>query len=268
MRGSSSASAPFVKRRPDAPEGFYATEAAGLAWLHEATLAGGVPTADVLEVGRHHIELRRLRPGSASPAAAEEFGRRLAVTHAAGAPFHGAAPPGAGGLGWIGPLPMPVHDTPPDTALPWGTFFATERLMPYLRLARDRGAVNADGVTAVERVCDRLAAGDADLTGPPEPVSRLHGDLWSGNIVWTPDGAVLIDPAAHGGHRESDLAMLALFGAPYLDRVLAAYDETHPLAPDWQRRIGVHQLFPLLVHAALFGSGYGSEAVDVARRLR
>ena len=84
--------------------------------------------------------------------------------------------------------------------------------------------------------------------------------------MWTPTGAVLIDPAAHGGHRESDLAMLALFGAPYLDRVLAGYDEASPLAAGWRQRVGLHQLFPLLVHAVLFGSGYGGEAVEVARR--
>jgi fructosamine-3-kinase len=267
-RGEPPAAVPFVKRRPDAPEGFFATEAAGLAWLREAVPAGGVPVVEVLEAGRHHLTLRRLHPGAASPAAAEDFGRRLAVTHAAGAPFHGAAAPGAGGRGWIGPLPMPVHDAPPDGDRRWGPFFAAERLEPYLGRARDRGALDADGAAAVGRVCDGLAAGDPDLTGPEEPVARLHGDLWSGNVVWTPDGAVLVDPAAHGGHRESDLAMLALFGAPYLDRALAAYQEVRPLAAGWRRRVGVHQLFPLLVHAALFGAGYGREAADVARRLR
>jgi fructosamine-3-kinase len=148
----------------------------------------------------------------------------------------------------------------------WGTFFARRRIAPYVRLARDRNAIDDAGAALIDRICDRLAGGDTDLTGPAEPVARLHGDLWSGNVMWTPDGAVLIDPAAHGGHRESDLAMLALFGAPYLERAVAAYQEVNPLAPGWQRRVGVHQLFPLTVHAALFGSGYGAEAVDVARR--
>ena len=74
-----------------------------------------------------------------------------------------------------------------------------------------------------ERVCSRLEAGEYDdLSDEP---CRIHGDLWSGNVVWARDGVHLIDPAAHGGHRETDLAMLGLFGLPHLERVLRAYDE-------------------------------------------
>ena len=76
---------------------------------------------------------------------------------------------------------------------------------------------------------------------------------------------VLIDPAGHGGHRETDLAMLHLFGCPHLDRVVAAYEEASPLADDWRGRIGLHQLFPLLVHAVLFGRGFAEQAVAAAR---
>jgi fructosamine-3-kinase len=106
-----------------------------------------------------------------------------------------------------------------------------------------------------------------DLAGPPEPPARLHGDLWSGNVLWAADGrAWIIDPAAHGGHRETDLAMLALFGLPHLDRVLAAYDASWPLAAGWEERVPLHQLHPLLVHAVLFGGGYGAQAVAAAAR--
>ena len=74
-----------------------------------------------------------------------------------------------------------------------------------------------------------------------------------------------MDPAAHGGHRETDLAMLALFGAPHLDTVLAAYDEAFPLADGWRERVALHQVFPLLVHAVLFGRGYAARAAAAAR---
>jgi fructosamine-3-kinase len=77
----------------------------------------------------------------------------------------------------------------------------------------------------------------------------------------------VVDPAAGGGHRESDLAMLALFGCPHLARVLDAYDEAAPLADGWEDRVALHQLHPLLVHACLFGSGYGARAGDAARSL-
>ncbi|WP_222843895.1 fructosamine kinase family protein [Cellulosimicrobium sp. CUA-896] len=113
---------------------------------------------------------------------------------------------------------------------------------------------------------DRLA----DLARPAldDAPARLHGDLWSGNVLWTsaepaprdePDPGiegVLIDPAAHGGHREADLAMLALFGAPHLEELLAGYAEQHPLARGWRHRVALHQVYPLAVHAVLFGGSY------------
>ena len=105
-----------------------------------------------------------------------------------------------------------------------------------------------------------------EVAGDPEPPARLHGDLWSGNLVWGTDGQVwVIDPAAHGGHRETDLAMLALFGAPHLQRIVDAYDEAAPLADGWRERVALHQLHPLLVHAVLFGGSYGARAAAAAR---
>jgi fructosamine-3-kinase len=102
---------------------------------------------------------------------------------------------------------------------------------------------------------------------PAEPPARLHGDLWNGNVLWGADGgARVIDPAAYCGHREVDLAMLALFGLPQLERLVDAYQEVHPLADGWEDRLALHQLFPLLVHAALFGQGYGARAATLAAR--
>jgi fructosamine-3-kinase len=130
-------------------------------------------------------------------------------------------------------------------------------------MGRDRGELDASDAAVLDRLADTVAAGRFDTD---EPSARLHGDLWSGNLMWTADGAVLIDPAAHGGHREADLAMLHLFGAPHLERVVAAYDEAAPLAEGWRERVRLHQLHPLLVHAVLFGGSYGPQAVAVAGR--
>ncbi|WP_281369054.1 fructosamine kinase family protein [Nocardioides ungokensis] len=152
-----------------------------------------------------------------------------------------------------------MPNKPADT---WAEFYATRRVLPYLKLARDRGAIDDGDARAVEAVVARLPG-----LVPEEPPARLHGDLWNGNVLWGVDGrAHVIDPAAHGGHRETDLAMLALFGLPNLPRVLDAYAEAAPLADGWQERVGLHQLFPLLVHACLFGGGYGPRAADAARR--
>lgn len=250
---------PFVKSRPGAPEGFFAVEAAGLRWLAAAERSGGVPVPPVLEVGPDRIVLPRLEQVDPAPAAAEVFGRRLAATHAAGAAHHGAPPQGWDGDGWVGTAPLPHARTAPEG---WGAFFARCRVAPHLAAARAAGAVDDDDARVLERLCEQLADGAWDDDRPP---ARLHGDLWGGNVLWTARGVVLVDPAAHGGHPETDLAMLALFGLPHLDSVLAAYDEAAPLADGWQRRVPLHQVHPLLVHAQLFGGSYGAAAGRAAR---
>ena len=149
------------------------------------------------------------------------------------------------------PLPMPAghHDS-------WGEFLAQRRLRPLTARLRRVGTADQATLTALENLSDHLERGALDDDDSP---ARLHGDLWSGNVVWTAQGATLIDPAAHGGHRETDLAMLALFGLPFLDEVLAGYQEVHPLRPGWQRRAGLHQVYPVGVHALLFGGGYAGQ---------
>lgn len=185
------------------------------------------------------------------------------MLHSAGAPSFGAAPPGAPAHGWIGDLPM-QYASHPDFA----TFWALARIAPTARAAARSGGISAAGHSEVAAFCDELVAGGVDV-GPPCPPARLHGDLWSGNVLWAADGRVwLIDPAAHGGHPHSDLAMLVLFGAPHLDTILAAYRETAAAPADWSVRLALHQLWPLLVHAALFGPSYGAQALAALRAAR
>ena len=248
----------FTKRRTDAPPGFFAVEAAGLAWLAEAATQGGAAVLEPLEVAEDRIVLPRVREVRPTPAAAEELGRRLARTHASGAPSFGAPPRGWDGDGFIGPIALPHVPAPT-----WGEFYAVARLQPFARAARDRGSLSAEAAAAVDRVCDRLHAGEWDDDRPP---ARLHGDLWNGNVMWTGDGAVLVDPAAHGGHAETDLAMLVLFGLPHLAHLLVGYEEVSPHVPGREDRVALHQLYPLLVHAVLFGGGYGARAGAAARR--
>jgi fructosamine-3-kinase len=126
-------------------------------------------------------------------------------------------------------------------------------------MAFDRGVFTARDVRLVE-------AAVARIEDPGEPPSRIHGDLWSGNLHWSRGRAWLIDPAAHGGHRETDLAMLALFGTPHLDRIVAAYDEATPLKDGWRERIPLHQLHPLLVHCVLYGAAYREQALRACGR--
>jgi fructosamine-3-kinase len=242
----------LVKTLPHAPEGFFPAEARGLRWLRE--VEGGVAVPDVLGVDEECLVLRWVEPGRSTVDAAAAFGRALAITHDAGAPAYGA-PPGSGEEAFIGKLPLPQRPAPS-----WAEFYAVRRVLPYLKVARDRAAVSGSEAAVIERLVGRLPTLLVE-----EPPSRLHGDLWNGNVLWGADGRVsVVDPAAYGGHREADLAMLALFGLPNLARVLDAYEEVHPLADGWRDRVALHQIFPLLVHACLFGSGYGARAAQAA----
>jgi fructosamine-3-kinase len=253
----------FVKTRADAAPGEYATEAAGLRWLAEPGVIELPGVIAVEEGDPSFLALEWIDEGSLDRAGEEALGRGLAALHTAGAPAHGAPPPGAPAAdGAVTPLRIGELELPNDPAPDWPSFYAQRRLEPLVRLSSQRGALSAASRTAVERVCERIG----DLAGPPEPPARLHGDLWGGNVLAGADGrARLIDPAAYGGHREIDLAMLRLFGTPSA-RVFAAYEEAAPLADGHEERVELWQLFPLLVHAALFGGHYGAAAERAARR--
>ncbi|MFE6286330.1 fructosamine kinase family protein [Streptomyces sp. NPDC057877] len=242
-----------VVKRGESP-GAVRAEATGLAWL---AAAGAVRVPAVRGRDEDWLVTERVVTGTPDRDAAVAFGRDLAALHAAGAPAFGAGPPGGHEDAYIGAAPM--RNVPEADWPPW---YAEHRVLPYLRRAVDSGTMRPGEAGVVEEVCARLP----ELAGPPEPPARLHGDLWNGNVLWAADGRVrLIDPAAHGGHRETDLAMLSLFGCPHLDLVLAGYQEARPLADGWRRRTALHQLFPLLVHAVLFGRGYALQTLATAR---
>ncbi|MDN5894622.1 MAG: fructosamine kinase family protein [Nocardioides sp.] len=239
----------LMKTHLNPPAGFFEAEARGLRWL---AVEGGVLVPEVLAVDADCLIIEFVETGKQTPDSAIAFGRALATTHSSGVETFGAESDG-----FIGRLPM-RNTTKPS----WPEFYATQRVLPYLKLARDREAISAQDAALVEGLIGRLP----DLI-PEEPPARLHGDLWNGNLLWGTDGAVhVIDAAAYAGHREVDLAMLSLFGMPHLPRALEAYDEAHPLAEGWEDRLGIHQLFPLLVHACMFGGGYGARAATVAGR--
>jgi fructosamine-3-kinase len=241
-----------------APEGFFAAEALGLAWLGLAEDSGGVAVARVLEVGAHFIELEQVLPAPATGEGVEDFGRALARTHAAGASAFGAPPPGWDGPAWIG---RQAQDNRPESS--WGRFYAEQRVRPFVHAAVRAGHLDTKAGHRLDQLCDVIARGDFDDGRPP---ARIHGDLWAGNVLHSAQGVVLIDPAAHGGHGLTDVAMLALFGAPGLERALASYAEAAGLQTDWRELLGLHQLHPLAVHAVSHGPAYGRALVDAALR--
>ncbi|QER88031.1 fructosamine kinase family protein [Streptomyces tendae] len=248
-----------VSRRPDLVLHF-ASPASPADYLRlplHTMETGSLGTRNALALEGGWLVLDRVAEGRPGREAAVRFGRDLAGLHTTGAPAFGTPPPGGPVEAFIGPAPM--RNVTGDF---WPGWYAEHRVLPYLRRAVDEGTVTPGEAASVERVCERLP----ELAGPAEPPARLHGDLWNGNVLWGADGRVrVIDPAAHGGHRETDLAMLELFGCPLLDAVLDGYEDVAPLAEGRRARVGVHQLFPLLVHAVLFGRGYAEQALDAAR---
>jgi len=250
----------FAKTHPAAPRHFFTTEATGLEWLRAA---GAVAIPEVLAVSDdtpNHLVLEWIersesgvdRMGGAARAThgegrptrttEPELGVALATLHQAGAPSFGREDrrtTGSRGL-------------PNEPCTTWAEFYATNRLLPLAKLARDARALADATISALERVAGRLS----QFGGADEAPARLHGDLWAGNRLVDADGhSWLIDPAAHGGHREFDLAMMRLFGG-FTEACFAAYDEVFPLATGWPERVALHQIAPLVVHAIKFGGGY------------
>lgn len=251
----------FAKTHRDPPPGFFTTEAWGLAWLRDArsvrvpdvlAVSDGAPSGDEeSNLDPPGLALEWVDESRATTSTEAELGRELAALHRAGAPRFGREDrrtTGSRGL-------------PNEPCETWEEFYATQRLIPLARLARDAGALPDRTIAQLEWVAGHLA----DVGGPSEPPARLHGDLWAGNRLVARDGSSwLIDPASHGGHREFDLAMMRLFGG-FGAGCFAAYAEEFPLPDGWEDRIALHQLAPLAVHAIKFGGGY-VEATTAALR--
>lgn len=241
-----------------------AHEVAGLRWLAD-TPSDAVAIIPLLDVGPTWLVEPRLVETRPTADDARAFGAALAHTHAAGAPGLGAAPPGAPpGDGWIGRARLPLLGEA-GSHLPWGDYYSQYRIRPYMD-----AAFSAEQRQTIVRFCELLESGALDHPEPAlvrAPAARLHGDLWNGNVLWTPRGATLIDPAAQGGHAEDDLGALSLFGAPFLEEILDAYNAVSPLAPGWQGRLPLHQMHLLMVHAQVFGGTYLNQTAEVAAQI-
>ena len=231
----------FAKTSAAVPPQHFTTEAAGLAWIRGASELC-VPQLVAVSDTPPFLVLEWIEGEGAVAETEASLGRGLAALHHAGAASFGRTDRRSTGS----------RGLPNEPCATWAEFYATQRLLPLISLARDSQALPDRTLRGLETIAWQLG----ELGGDPEPPARLHGDLWAGNrLVGRGGRNWLIDPAAHGGHREFDLAMMRLFGGFGPD-VFAAYAETHPLAAGWQDRVALHQLAPLVIHAVKFGGSY------------
>ncbi|KAB1644896.1 fructosamine kinase family protein [Gulosibacter chungangensis] len=257
------------KKSPGNPRG----EAAGLRWLAAGEARGGAHVAEVISVTDRVLEIEYLPSTRPTAEAARAFGGALAVTHAAGASWWGCPPDGWVGGANVGNSRTPLVLDEAQAAASWGEFYARSRILEFADRLRESGSITTAEYGVFAELAERLRAGDFDV---PQPslvraagfeVARVHGDMWSGNVLYDggATGASLIDPMAHGGHAETDLGTLAVFGFPYLDEVYRGYHAASPFAPGWEDRIALHKLGILIMHADLFGGGYIGESLRIAK---
>ncbi len=237
----------FVKTHRNPPPYFFSTEAKGLEWLRSSGHIN-VPAVMAYSDEPPFLAMEWIDIGHGNATTEAHFGEALAKLHQM--PFECFGRPDGKTTG-----SQAVPNTPCDS---WAEFYASQRLQPLAKLAKDKAALPEKTIRKLERVSRMLSEfGAAD-----EAASLLHGDLWAGNRVVDIQGqSWLIDPAAHGGHREFDLAMMRLFGG-YGQECFAVYHEIYPLQTGWQTRVSLHQLAPLTVHAIKFGGHYRSATLS------
>lgn len=226
-------------------------EAAGLRLLESAGCR--VPRVEMSFVEGSHqfLILEFIEEGRSGSTSWEGFGRQLATLHLKTNDTFGLEHDN-----YIGSLDQLNKRTEN-----WIDFFISNRLEPLIRKASERNLLRGDHLKGFESLFSRLPQ-----LIPEENPSLLHGDLWSGNLMFDKMGEpVFIDPAVYFGHREMDLAMTRMFGG-FNESFLVSYNEIRPLEKGWEERIELHNLYPTLVHLVLFGSSYLSGIERTLRR--
>jgi len=237
----------FLKNNPAAPADMFLREVEGLDALRSAQ---GPTVPEPYCYGRDFLLMADLTPAARVSDYWRTFGRQLARMHS-----HTKDQFGFLHDNYIGSTPQPN---------PWTTdgysFFGEYRLNHMARSARDQGTLDQRECQEVERLAEQLP----ELV-PKQPASLLHGDLWNGNAMTDSKGApAIIDPAAHYGWAEAELAMTTLFGS-FPQEFYQAYEDTRPLEPGYRSRFPIYNLYHLLNHVLLFGSGYLGQVKAVLR---
>ncbi|MTI87222.1 MAG: fructosamine kinase family protein [Balneolaceae bacterium] len=236
----------FLKWNMDAPPRMFQVEAKGLNLLADTNTNFQIP-AVILE-NEHFLLLSLISEGGGKKDSSFNFGKDLAILHRA---THEAF--GLDHDNYIGRLPQ--SNTPHSN---WLDFFTLERIEPQIKMGVEAGTLNRTVLRAAEGMYKKLGS-----IFPSEDPALLHGDLWSGNFMFTKSGnASIYDPAVYYGHREMDLAMTRLFGG-FSANFYEGYNEEYPLEDGFDSRVTLYNLYPILVHANLFGGSYCRQAESI-----
>jgi fructosamine-3-kinase len=201
--------------------------------------------------GQQFLLLEWIERGAGAMDAWEKFGTGLAEIHKKPQKHFGLSSDN-----FIGSLSQSNRPS-----LSWPQFYSDQRILPLVKNLRDHGSFDNSDVASAEALCKRLAE-----IYPLEHPSLVHGDLWSGNFMFDDDGsACIFDPAVYCGHREMDLAMTKLFGG-FDEKFYDGYRVNYPLDSGWERRLRISQLYPILVHAILFGGRYVKQAASIINK--
>lgn len=242
----------YIKSSSRVPKGFFEAEASGLKWL---SVEGGVKVVQVYDYSDNSLVIEKVEDCGATSQKAYHFGKNLAKMHLAGASHWGYSP---AKYSYFGPLSDPVLGVNGKYDGFWD-YFLNGRMIPMIEIGIKRRVFNNDDLKEIAAIVDKMANKWSFLD--IDKVGRVHGDLWSGNLLWGENEAVLIDPNAHGGHFEEDLAMLELFGCSFYREILQGYNEVNPIrdgvtSKEFRLRRILHNLYPIAGHVVFFGGGY------------
>ena len=235
--------------------GMFEKEAKGLEAL--AKSVGTLKIPQVIKCGLagqdQYLLLEWIEPGKPGKNSWERFGSAMATMHQRTQPYFGWEEDN-----YIGSLQQ--YNTKYDS---WSLFYSGCRIMPLVGRLFNTGIFSKEDIAVAETFCKKI-----DRLFPQEPPALLHGDLWAGNFMMTSAGNTAIyDPAVYYGQREMDIGMTKLFGG-FDQRFYDAYNEIYPLEKNWLQRLPLAQLYPLLIHAVLFGGRYTGSAREIMKQFR
>ncbi|MDZ7807352.1 MAG: fructosamine kinase family protein [Gracilimonas sp.] len=236
----------FIKWNVNADPSMFSKEAKGLKILSEAE--SGLHIPNTVTFGESFLIMEWVNEGSKSKHSSFQFGRQLALLHKNTSDYFGLDHDN-----FIGKL----HQSNTKHSN-WSDFFAIERIEPQIQLAIENDKIERSLFRSIQKLYGKLGH-----IFPQEEPALLHGDLWSGNYMFDNNSnASIFDPAVYYGHREMDLSMTRLFGG-FSGDFYDGYNEEYPVEEGFEDRIKLCNLYPILVHANLFGGSYSRQAEQI-----